>query len=149
MGLALAVVIAVYHHVQAQLAGLKHDVGALGKELRGDLSLLSQSYVSLVKKDEVTTRLRNVWDRLKELQAGRTDLTTLRERCALLAELYKGGEQERKELAEQVKKMREKGRAAEEKAELAKQVRTIRERIAQLESKPGTPNGGTEEAEKP
>lgn len=146
VGLGLAVAITVYHHVQGQLGGLKNEVSSLGKDLRGDLSRLSKEYVTMVKKEEVSTRLRNVWDRLKELQGGRTDLTALRERCALLAELHKGGEQERKELAEQVKKLREKGRAAEEKASLVKEMRTIRERIAQLENKP---NGDAEEAEKP
>ncbi len=146
VGLGLAVVVAVYHSVQAQLGGLKADIAAAGKELRGETTRLGTAQNTMAKKEEVSTRLRNVWDRLKELQAGRTDLTSLRERCALLGELYKAGEAERMNLADQVRKMREKGRAAEEKAELAKQVRSLRERIASLETRPA---GSAEEAEKP
>ena len=147
--LGLAVVVGVYHLLQAQLAGLRTEASALGKDLRGDLSRLNRDAVGFVKKEEVATRLRNVWDRLKELQAGRTDLASLRERCALLADLYKAGEQERKGLGEQVRALRQKGRAAQEKAELAKQVRRISERIAQLEGKPAAEAaGGAEQAEK-
>jgi chromosome segregation ATPase len=135
-GLGLAVVVAVYFHVQGQLAGLRKEVSDASKEMRAEIARLGQGQGVLAKKEEVSTRLKNVWDRLKELQTGRTDLTSLRERCALLGELYKAGEAERKELADQVRKMRERGKAAEEKAELTKEMRMIRERIAQLETKP-------------
>jgi predicted nucleic acid-binding Zn-ribbon protein len=145
-GLVLSAVGAAYHNVQSQLRAIKGSIASASKEMRGEVSRLSKSQNGMTKKDELNTRLRNVWDRLKELQAGRTDLTSLRERCALLGELYKAGEAERAALAEQVRKMKEKGRAAEEKAELTRQVNALRERIASLESKPA---GGAEEAEKP
>lgn len=149
-GVALLVVYGVYAHLQAQFAALKSQNGELAKELRGELGRLSQNFAGLVKKDEHSTRIRTIWDTIKELRTDRSDLTVLKERCSVLSDLYKTSEMERKVLAEEVHKLRQKTRAEDDKKDLAREIQTIRERISQIEGKPSPPPAGNaEESEKP
>jgi hypothetical protein len=90
----------------------------------------------MIKKDDHNGRLSKVWEAMKELRADRADLTTLRERCSVLLEVYKAGEQERRALADEVRRLRDRKAALAEREALLGEIRAIRERIAQLENRP-------------
>jgi uncharacterized protein HemX len=128
--------VATYLHLQSQIAAQRQELSALNKELRTDLAAMSGSYGEMVKKDDHTTRVRTIWDTLKELRADRSDLTTMKERCALLTEAYKSGEEDRRALAAEVRRLRESKTAADERDSLVREIRLLRERIAQIEGKP-------------
>jgi Tfp pilus assembly protein PilN len=128
--------VGTYLHLQSQITAQRQELSTLNKELRKDLAAMGGSYADMVKKDDHTTRLRTVWDTLKELRADRSDLTTMKERCALLAEAYKAGEEDRRVLAAEVRRLRESKTAADERDGLVREIRSLRERIAQIEGKP-------------
>jgi uncharacterized protein HemX len=130
--------VATYLHLQSQITAQRQELSALNKELRKDLATIGGSYADMVKKDDHTTRLRTVWDTLKEVRSDRSDLTTMKERCAVLAEAYKAGEEDRRALAAEVRRLRESKTADEERATLAREVRSLRERLAQIEGRPKT-----------
>jgi hypothetical protein len=151
LSIVALVCMAAYQHLGCQVAGLRNDLGHLSGDLRKDLGRISESYADLVKKEECNTRVRGVWDAIKELRADRSDLTTLKERCAVLLEVFKAGEAERQKLAKEIQALRESGAGASERRELVREIRAIRERIAALEGGQSHPTttGDAEEQEKP
>src|SRR5262249_18259827 len=104
-------------------------------ELRKDLGRLSESHGDLVKKDECSGRLRSVWDSIKQVQGDRSDLTALKERCALLTELFKAGEEERRRLSAALQALRGQKAGAGERQEGVREIRKLRERLALLEGR--------------
>ncbi|MGL4552177.1 MAG: hypothetical protein ACRC33_13435 [Gemmataceae bacterium] len=134
---ALLVVFGVYTGVQRQLSLLNADAASLARDLRGELGALSKEYVGLVKKEEHSTRMKNVWDTVKELRADRTDLTMMKERCTVMLDLFKASEADRKDFEDQIRKLRERSRGDEEKKDLERQIRFIKERVGQLEGRQG------------
>lgn len=127
--------VAAYQHVYSQTNAQRRELAALNKELRKDLSQLGVRHGEMVKKEEHTARTRTLWDTIKELRADRSDLTTLKERCAQLAESYKASEEDRRALAAEVRRLRESKTADDERAALVSEIRALRERIAQVERK--------------
>jgi hypothetical protein len=130
--------VASYLHLQSQIAAQRQELSALNRELRKDLAAIGGGYADAVKKDDHTTRMRSVWDTLKDLRADRSDLTTMKERCALLTEAYRAGEEDRRALAAEVRRLRESKTADDERDALVREIRLLRERIAQVEGKPKT-----------
>jgi hypothetical protein len=124
---------AVYMHLQRQVRDLRNELGQLGTDLRKDLARLHESYGTMVKKHDHDGRVRQVWDALKELRADRSDLTILKERCAALLERLKAGDEERRQIAGEVRHLREGKAGEDERQALAREIRAIRERMAQLE----------------
>jgi outer membrane murein-binding lipoprotein Lpp len=134
---AVAVVaVAVYTNMQNQISRQRQELTALNKDLRHDMARLAESYAGMIKKEDHTTRMRTAWDTIKELRADRGDLTTMKERCALLLEVYKASEAEGRSLAAEVRRLRESKTAADERDQLVREIRALRERLAQLESRP-------------
>jgi len=152
LSIVALVCLAAYQQVTGQVAALRHELGHLNKDLRKDLTRISENCGELVKKEECNTKVRGVWDAIKELRADRCDLTILKERCAVLLEVFKAGQAERQQLASQVQALRESRAGAEQRRELVREIRAIRERIAALEAGPTrpattTPAGAAEEQE--
>jgi hypothetical protein len=140
-GVAAAAVTAVvgvgaYQQAQSQINAQRREVAALNKELRKDLTELGGRYADMVKKEEHNSRVRTVWDTLKELRADRSDLTKTTERCDQLTKAYEAGEQDRRSLEAEVRRLRESQTAEDERAALTREIRALRERIAQIEGKP-------------
>jgi hypothetical protein len=135
LGVAALVAVTVYQQFTAQLTEVRNDLSHLNNDLRKELGRLSEAQGGLLKKDEFAGRARSAWDGLKEVQGERTTLTTLKERCALLAELVKAGEQQRRELAGELRRLREQRAGAEERRELVRELHALRERLANLEGR--------------
>jgi DNA primase large subunit len=79
--------------------------------------------------------MRSVWDGIKEVQGGRKALTTLKERCSLLSELFKSGAEERRQLSRELQRLREQKAGADERRELVRELHALRERLATLEGR--------------
>lgn len=124
--------VTIYQQMQAQLALLRSELASLNKETRRELASMGEKQGGLTKRGDHEGRVRQIWDSLKELRNDRSDLGRLKERCGLLLELYKAGEEERRGLLADVRKLSEK-KAAGDSESLARELRTLRERIAQLE----------------
>jgi len=127
--------VTVYQQMQAQLTLLRAELASLSKETRRELASMGEKQGGLTKRADHEGRVRLIWDSLKELRNDRSDLGRLKERCGLLLDLYKAGEDERRQLLADVRKLSEKKTGGDNRA-LARELRALRERIAQLESGP-------------
>jgi BMFP domain-containing protein YqiC len=96
--------------LRGDLARLSEDVhkeiGHLCADLRKDLVRLTENQADLVKKEEYGTRLKSIWDSLKELQALGTTVAALKER-SLLQDQQMREETDRKELVRELQQLRE------------------------------------------
>jgi len=141
--------VTIYQQMQAQLTLLRSELSSLNKETRRELASMGEKQAGLTKRADHEGRVRLIWDSLKELRNDRSDLGRLKERCGLLLDLYKAGEDERRQLLADVRKLSEK-KPGDSQA-LVRELRTLRERIAQLESAPKVKvvtTGHAEEQEK-
>jgi hypothetical protein len=137
LSIATLVIITVCQQFNSQLNELRSELNHLNVDLRKELARLCEGQGELVKKDEFSTRMRSVWDSMKELQADRATLTAVKERCAILQDLYRAGVEERKELGQELARLREGRAGEEERRELAREVQRLRERLAALEGRQG------------
>lgn len=127
--------VAVYQQLQAQLRELRGELGSISKDARRDLAALGERHAGLTKRADHDARVRLIWDAVKELRNDRSDLGRLKERCGLLLDLYKAGEDERRALVGDVRRLSEK-KAGDDGQALVREIRALRERIAQLEGAP-------------
>ena len=128
--------VAVHQHMNRQVNKLRDQVSELEQELRRDMGRLGENNGDMIKKADHAARLRVVWDKLKESNGDHTDLTRVLERCALLQELSKGHEEERRQMADEIRRLREAQAGDADKTALTREIRDLRERLAQVESKP-------------
>jgi chromosome segregation ATPase len=154
LSIAAMVGVTVYQQLTSNLSSLRADLVHLNTDLRKDLGRISESYGDLVKKEDCSSRLRSVWDSIKDVQGDRSDLTALEERCAVLTELFKASEAERRQLAREIQQLREQQAGASERQEVVREIRQLRERIALLEGRQAsasavTPASPQEKAEEP
>src|SRR5262249_19079439 len=63
--------VAICQQVQAQLSELRSDLGALNKETRRELASLGERHGGLTKRADHDSRVRLIWDSLKELRNDR------------------------------------------------------------------------------
>ena len=139
--------VAVHQNMDRQMNLLRAQLGELNQELRRDLGRLSENHGAMIKKDDHSTRLRSVWDMIKEMSGDHTDLTRVKERCAVLQEMQKDNAEERRVMAEEIRRLRESQAGDGDKATLTREIRELRERLAQLEGKQVVrPVGHTTEA---
>ena len=131
---ALAVV-TLYNQMSASIGEVRNELGYLNKDLRKDMARLSEGHADLVKKDEFGTRMRSVWDSLKELRSDNTVVTALKERTGVLEQQIRTADEERKELVRELQKLREARAADEERKELVRELQRLRERLAVVEGK--------------
>ena len=128
--------VAVHQNMDRQVNLLRAQISELNQELRRDLGRISESHGAMIKKEDHATRIRTVWDTIKEMNGDHTDLTRVKERCALLQEMSKGTEDERRQMAEEVRRLREAQAGDTDKVALTRELRELRERLAQIEGKP-------------
>jgi hypothetical protein len=135
LSIAALVGVTVYQQVTNGLNDLRAELGHLNNDLRKDMSRLSETEADLVKKDDYNGRLRSVWDGIKELQTDKATVTALKERTAVLQELFKAAEEERKDLARQLQQLREVKAGEEDRKELLRELQRLRERLALVEGR--------------
>jgi DNA repair exonuclease SbcCD ATPase subunit len=135
LSIAALVAVTVYQQLTNGLNDLRGEQGHLNTDLRKDLSRLSEAQADLVKKDDYNSRLRSVWDGIKDLQADKSTVTALKERLAVLRQLFQTAEEERKDLIHQLQQLREVKAAEEDRKELLRELQRLRERLALLEGR--------------
>jgi hypothetical protein len=125
LSITALVILTICQHFNSTLNDLRDQIGRLNDEirkdmshsnenLRKDLTRLSETYGDLVKKEEMSTRFKSVWDGIKELQSLNAVVSGLKERAILRDQQFK-----------------EQG----ERLELIKELQQLRERLANLEGK--------------
>lgn len=82
-------------------------------ELRAEIVRLKEQNGDLVKKAELREQAASLSTGLKDVQAAQAGVTALRERSLLLEQQLKTAEDERRELAREVQRMRERLAAVE------------------------------------
>ena len=88
-------------------------------ELRVALNRLNETNADLVRKDELNNRVTTIWSGIKELSSSVGAVNGLRERSLLLEQQVKAGEEERKEMAREIKRLSERLAAVEGRQALA------------------------------
>jgi hypothetical protein len=114
---------------------LRKDLSHLGTDLRKDLNRLGEAQGDLVKKDEYNIRMKSVWDSIKELRDDKAGLNALRERSGFTDQRLKVEEDERKELAREVQRLREVKAGDDSRKELLGELQRLRERVAAVEGR--------------
>ena len=112
----------------------------MNTDLRKDLGRLNEGQADLVKKDDLGSRMKSVWDSLKELRADNAGLSALKERSAMLEQQVRAGDQERKEIVREFQRLREVRAVEEERRELARELQRLRERLAVMEGRQAAPS---------
>lgn len=129
------VVITLFNQMNSSIGELRAELGYLNKDLRKDLTRLGEGHADLVKKDEFSTRMRSVWDSIKELRSDNTIVTSLKERTAALEQQLKTAEEDRKVLARELTQLREAKAVEQDRKELVRELQQLRERLAAMEGK--------------
>ncbi len=137
LSITAMVVVTAYQGLNSTIGDLRTELGHSAKEMRKDLTAVSEAQGGLVKKDDMTRSSQSVWAAITELRAERDNLATLKERCSTLKEQIKAGEAERRQLAADLQKLREQKAAADERQSMVREVQALREKLAQLESARG------------
>jgi hypothetical protein len=140
LSITALVIITICQHFNNSQSELRGDLSHLGDDVHKDINRLNQEFGDLMKKDEFTSRMKTVWENLKELQDERTVTTALKERVTILDERVKQQEGERKELARELQHLRELKAIEDDRKELVRELQRLRERLAAIEGKQA---GGT------
>lgn len=117
LSIAALVVLTICQHFNNVLNELRGDLGRLNDELRKDMShldadlrkdlgRLNEVQGEGVKKEEFNSRLKSVWDGMKEVQVLSTAVTALKERD-MIREQHLREENDRKELVRELQLLRE------------------------------------------
>jgi hypothetical protein len=146
LSIAALAVITLCQHFNGRLSALQADSSYQNTDLRKDLGRLAESQAELLKKEEFNTRLKSIWDGMKELRDTAASLAALKERAALTEQQVRLAEEEHKELVRQVHQLRQQRAADQARRELLREVQGLRERLATMEGrqldKPEKPAAG-------
>jgi hypothetical protein len=135
LSIAALAIITLCQHFNGRLNALQSDFNYQDNDLRKDLGRLGEAQGELLKKEEFNTRLKSIWDGMKELRDSTAIATALKERTALTDQQLKIAEEERKELMREVQLLREQRAADQERRELLREVQSLRERLAAMEGR--------------
>src|SRR5262249_49703584 len=83
---------------------LRKDMGHINADLRKDLNHINETHGDLVRKEEFNSRLKSVWDSVKELRELQVTVSGLKERAMLRDQEVKT-EAERKELVLELQRL--------------------------------------------
>ena len=133
LSIAALVVVTMCQHFNNQLNDLRSDLTHLDQDLRKDLGRYGEAQGELVKKEDLSSRMRYLWDTIQQLQGEKAAVTALKDRVATLQEQFRAGEEERKSLAREVQQLRERKAGEDGRRELVREVQQLRERLATLE----------------
>jgi len=129
------VFMSAYQSLSGGLAEVRQEMSHLNTDLHKEIGRFSETQGELVKKDEVSTRIKGVWTSIGELQEDRKELVTLKERCQAVQTQFKGAEEHRRELAMEVHRLREQQAVEQERRALVNELSGLRERLAGLEAR--------------
>ena len=104
-------------------------------DVRKDVLHLSQTQGALIRGDDLNGRLRTLWERIRDLEADRAVLVTLKEKSATLAERLGAAEQECRALARSVQEGRTAEVAVGEAQKLVRELKRLREDLATPEDR--------------
>jgi DNA repair exonuclease SbcCD ATPase subunit len=135
LSIAALVAITLCQHFNARLNELQAESTYQNTDLRKDLSRLGEAQAGLLKKDEFNSRLKSVWDSLKDLRDSDAVLAVLKERASATEQQLRAAEAERKELQRDVQQLREQRAADQERRELIRDLQALRERLAAVEGR--------------
>jgi chromosome segregation ATPase len=135
LSIAAMVLITAYQSLSGGMADTRHEMAAMSNEMHKEVARLAEVQGQLVKKEESATGMQAIWSSLRELQEDRKELTTIKERCDKLMAFHRGGEEQRRVLADQLQGLREQRVQQEERRALAADLAALRERLAGLEGK--------------
>jgi hypothetical protein len=82
-------------------------------EVRNEVNRINEGRGEFVKKDELSTRTTTIWNGIKDLQAANGTVTALKEREGVLEQQLKASEDDRREMAKEIQKLRERLAALE------------------------------------
>jgi chromosome segregation ATPase len=139
LSIAALACVTAYQQLTGNINEVRGDLGHLSTDLRKDMGRLGEAQADLVRKDEFNTRMKSVWDSLKELRAEGGAIAALRERGALVEQQLKAGDEERKELGRELQRLREARAGDEERRELLRELQALRERLAAMEGRQPAP----------
>ncbi|MGL4553002.1 MAG: hypothetical protein ACRC33_17645 [Gemmataceae bacterium] len=135
LSIAALVLMTAYAGFTASLAAAQADVGTLGKDVRKEITRLTEMRAELIEKDDLATRMNSVWRNLDELKDDRAELVKLREACSAVVAAFKAGERHKRQLERELQALREEQAADRERSALVEQLSRLRERLASLEAK--------------
>lgn len=139
LSIVALVAVTAYQQFTNSLNELRSELSHLNNDLRKDLGRLNETHGELVKKDEFNTRMKSVWENLKELRTDNATVAVLKERSALQEQQWKIGEEERKEQGRELLRLREAKAGEDERKELLRELQRLRERLATVEGRQVTP----------
>src|SRR5262249_42958266 len=125
LSIGAMICVTAYRQFNNSINELRNDLTHLNTDLRKDLSRFTQTHGELVKKDEFGTRMRSVWDGIGQLRQSRNELATLKERCSVLLDLYKAGEEERRQLTKDIQRLREHQAGEQQNKELGQELQRL------------------------
>jgi hypothetical protein len=135
LSIAALAIITLCQHFNGRLNALQTDIEYQTNDLRKELGRLCETQTDLLKKDEFGTRLKTVWDELKDLRENAASLAVLKERVALTEQQLRLADEERKDLLREVRQLREQRAADDERRGLVRELQALRERLAVLEGR--------------
>jgi DNA repair exonuclease SbcCD ATPase subunit len=138
LSIAALVAVTVYQQLGNTLNDLRGELSHLNEDLRKEMNRLSENQGELVPKEDFAGKQRYISDTLKELQSDRSAMTALKERSAVLMDLYKTNEEDQKELRRTLEHLHEQKASEEERRQLVQELQALRQRLATLEGKPTT-----------
>jgi hypothetical protein len=138
--------VTTYQQFRRQVSEMRRDLAFVAADLRDELAGASAAQADIQRKDDMMRQLLTVWEVIRELRGDQTDQAALKERCAILAERCKTAEEDRKALAREVQRLRERRAGDGEKTALAREVQLLREQLAELEGRQSSA-GPTEKRE--
>lgn len=129
------VVVTLFNQMNSSIGEVRAELSYLNKDLHKDMTRLGEGHADLVKKDEFSTRTRSIWDSIRELRADSTAITSLKERTTSLEQQLKTAEEDRKELAREMTRLREAKAVEQDRKELVRELQHLRERLATVEGR--------------
>jgi len=127
--------VTAYQQLTGGINEVRSDLNHTSENLRKEVGQVCATQAELTRKDEFNTRMKSVWDNLKDLRAESGAVAALRERCGVLEQQLKAGDDERKELSRELQRLREARAADEERRELLRELQALRERLAAMEGR--------------
>jgi hypothetical protein len=128
----------VCQYFNNSLNELRSDLIHLNSDVHKELSRMSEAQGDLVKKEEFNIRMKSAWDGLKAVQSDLGTVAVLKDRSAIVEQRLKVEEEECKELAREMQRLRELKARDDERKELLRELQELRERLAVVEGRQGS-----------
>lgn len=135
LSIAALVVLTLCQHFNSSLNELRSDLGHVNEDLRKELGRVNEAHAELLKKEEFSFRMKSVWDGMKELREGLTNIAALKERAAITDQRLKTDEDEQKALAHEIQRLRELRAGQDGRTEMVGELQRLRERLAGVEGR--------------